>query len=84
MAGSDFFKRFQDPEWMKQAACLGSDPNLWFPERGQDTTYAKSICDNECPVRQECLEYALDNHMMVGIYGGLSARQRRALHEKRS
>jgi WhiB family redox-sensing transcriptional regulator len=83
MAGSDFFKRFEDPEWMKDAECLGADSNLWFPERGQDTTQAKAICDT-CPVEQECLEYAITNHMMVGIYGGKSARQRRAMHEGRS
>jgi hypothetical protein len=33
-------------DWMSQAACYGLDPDLWFPERGQnyDTSTAKAIC----------------------------------------
>ena len=32
-----------------------------------------------CPVRQPCLEYALSNRIVSGIWGGLTERERRPL-----
>jgi WhiB family redox-sensing transcriptional regulator len=32
-----------------------------------------------CPVRAQCLDYALETHQLFGIWGGLSERQRRHL-----
>ena len=42
------------------------------------TREAKRICTG-CPVRDECLEYALANDERFGIWGGLSERERRRL-----
>ena len=36
-----------------------------------------------CPVRTECLEYALGNQEKFGIWGGLSERERRQLRRQR-
>ena len=39
---------------------------------------AKKTCLG-CPVRHECLQYALDHDERFGIWGGLSERERRRL-----
>ncbi len=63
-------------EWMLEAKCLDADPEAFFPEKGGSTREAKRICA-VCPVREECLEYALANDERFGIWGGLSERERR-------
>lgn len=65
-------------KWREQAACRDVDPAIFFPERGEDTRLAKSICA-ECPVVAECLDYALHAGLKFGIFGGKSERQRRLL-----
>jgi len=64
--------------WREQAACRGIDPNLFHPRRGEDTAPAKAVCE-DCPVRRECLVYALATVEKHGIWGGLSERERRPL-----
>jgi WhiB family redox-sensing transcriptional regulator len=63
--------------WQDQGLCaeIGGD-ELWFPEKGGSTAAAKRVC-RSCPVRSECLEYALANDERFGIWGGLSERERR-------
>jgi len=63
-------------DWMLEARCLDADPEAFFPEKGGSTREAKRICA-ACPVRDECLEYALENDERFGIWGGLSERERR-------
>ena len=69
------------PTWMQDAACRGVDPDLFYPERGADTTKPKGICRG-CPVRGDCIDYALINVEKFGIWGGFSERERRALRRK--
>lgn len=71
-----------NPDWRDDAACRGQDPNIWLPERGESVLRAKRICST-CPVADDCLEYALRESITVGIYGGLSEKQRRPLRQKR-
>ena len=66
------------PEWMEDALCAQTDPELFFPEKGGSTRGAKSVC-RPCPVTVECLAYALEHEDRYGIYGGLSERERRKL-----
>lgn len=77
MEALGLFSELGDRSFMGKAACRGCDPDLWFPERGQDSSQAKKICDEQCPVERECLEYAVKNNILVGIWGGQSSRQRR-------
>lgn len=67
-----------DLGWMDRAACRGEDINIFFVERVEDVRPALQICD-DCPVQEECLDYALVHNIQVGVWGGLSARQRRRL-----
>lgn len=66
--------------WTEQAACLGADPALFFPDEQHATSEAdirraKAICF-ECPVWRQCLSYALDTGATVGIWGGLEPAER--------
>lgn len=70
------------PAWRDQGACRGADPALWFPERGQSCVEAKTICAG-CPVRGECLDFALDLGEKFGIWGGKSERERRRMRPAR-
>ena len=62
--------------WMLEAKCRDADPEAFFPEKGGSTREAKRIC-SACPVRNDCLDYALENDERFGIWGGLSERERR-------
>lgn len=68
--------------WMLEARCLDADPEAFFPDRGGSTEEAKAICDM-CPVRSDCLEYAVTNDIKFGIWGGTSVRERRRLRRLR-
>ena len=67
--------------WRDQAECLGMDVGLFFPTN-QVARAAKDAC-RRCPVRQECLEWALETDTTDGIWGGLSAKARRRLAAER-
>lgn len=69
-------------EWVKLAACRDADPALFFPERGESSREAKQVCLS-CPVRLECLEYALANGEKFGVWGGKSDKERRRLRRQR-
>jgi WhiB family redox-sensing transcriptional regulator len=69
--------------WQDFANCLGVDPDLFFPERGASTREAKEVCQG-CVVREDCLEYALQNGEKFGIWGGMSERERRRIRRQRA
>lgn len=67
--------------WQADALCAQTDPEAFFPEKGGSTRDAKRVC-SECPVRDACLEYAMENDERFGIWGGLSERERRRLRKQ--
>jgi WhiB family redox-sensing transcriptional regulator len=69
--------------WTANALCAQTDPETFYPDQGQPTQPAKAVCLS-CPVRAECLEYALVNKEPFGVWGGLSERERRSLLRKRA
>ena len=69
--------------WQDLANCLGVDPDLFFPERGASTREAKEVCRG-CVVREDCLEFALQNSEKFGIWGGMSERERRRIRRQRA
>lgn len=58
------------------------DPNIFYPERGSSTKEAKDVCRG-CPVKDQCLDYALMNGEKFGIWGGTSERERRKIRKER-
>ncbi|MFJ9038640.1 WhiB family transcriptional regulator [Streptomyces sp. NPDC102406] len=67
-------------EWLDGAACVGEDPELFFPvgHSGpalQDVHEAKAVCER-CPVRNACLEWALRTGQTTGVWGGTSEHER--------
>jgi WhiB family transcriptional regulator, redox-sensing transcriptional regulator len=70
-------------DWHSAAACRHADWELFFPEGTagpalRQAGQAKRIC-MACPVRVECLTWALRHGVEFGIWGGTSPEQRRAL-----
>lgn len=69
--------------WMDFSLCKEIGGDVFFPEKGESTKPAKRVCQ-ACPVRSECLEYALRNDERFGIWGGLSEQERRKLKKPTS
>lgn len=66
-------------DWREQASCARVDPDLWFPNATEYNPVPYLIC-GACPVRQECLQDAIDTgDVYFGIRGGLSPNRRKAL-----
>lgn len=67
--------------WWEHAACIGMDTNLFHPPTGfgpkPEHIKAKKVCWEQCPVRLECLKYAIDEGMRCGIWGGLNIDERK-------
>ena len=75
-----------DYTWRRSAICRDTDPDLFFPVG--TTGYAlvqidraKQVC-GECPVKVECLDYALETNQDSGIWGGTSEEERRSLRRR--
>ncbi len=68
----------EERPWMVFAACRDAEPDLFFPVTPQEGDRALALC-SICPVRVDCLEYALDTRERFGIWGGLTEKQRLAL-----
>lgn len=70
------------PEWMVRGACVGVNTDVFFPPRHMSATTAKAICAT-CPVKPECLDYAIGERIEFGIWGGTSQNERRVLIRER-
>lgn len=68
--------------WMKHAACINTGPDLFFIERGASSAPAKEVCA-ACSVTADCLDYALANNEIAGIYGGLTVKERAKVRRRR-
>ncbi len=69
--------------WISGAACANEPTDLFFPEDGEGTELAKAIC-GRCPVRAECIGYAIAIPSLDGIWGGLTRQERSRLRQGRS
>ncbi len=65
-------------DWRHSAACTQTDPELFFPEKGNPSREARAVCVR-CPVRAECLTDALAQARVYGVWGGTTERERRRL-----
>jgi WhiB family redox-sensing transcriptional regulator len=66
------------PKWFADALCaqvgVGA-ADEWFPEQGGDPSVARAVCD-QCPVRALCLDHALADTTLVGVWAGTTGRER--------
>jgi len=69
--------------WFGLAACKGKDNTMFYGnEKGnipsELSKKAKRMC-SECSVPNECLNFAIENDESYGIWGGLTAKERKAI-----
>lgn len=77
------------PEFSTTGDCTNYDPEWWFPEekagrtswsRTYEANTARNIC-KDCPIRKECLEYAVQFNGITGIWGGTDRHERSAMQK---
>jgi WhiB family redox-sensing transcriptional regulator len=91
MSSSGYIEHSSDEEvttmtdFREMAECRDVDPELFFPVGAQgarlydaQVARAKAVCAG-CPVRRECLLYALNEGLVYGVYGGTDGPERAGL-----
>jgi WhiB family redox-sensing transcriptional regulator len=67
-------------DWQPESLCAPiantyvRDNDYFFSGNPDDTIIAKRIC-SQCPVRAECLQYALEHRKLDGVWGGRDERE---------
>lgn len=69
--------------WRHYSACTPNDKDLFFPAGNgpaaeQQVMKAKKVCSG-CTVREQCLQWALEEGEDFGVLGGLDHKERRRL-----
>lgn len=68
---------YREEPWTAAAGCLSIGVEPFFPAKGDDWKPPKAVCFNACPVRLQCLDYAMrmemgiSHHFRAGVFGGL-------------
>jgi WhiB family redox-sensing transcriptional regulator len=78
-------------DWQEDAACRKHDNVVFFgPDQGESELekqaremQAKSIC-HTCPVKEPCLEFAMETNQKYGIWGGMTDKERASLKRRRA
>lgn len=79
-----FTGRWNFPDWYDDGECIDLPKSMFFGEENETDTQligpgvlhrAQKVCA-VCPVRAKCLAYALDKHILHGIWAGTSGRTR--------
>jgi WhiB family transcriptional regulator, redox-sensing transcriptional regulator len=73
--------------WRQLAGCANLDTNMFFPtgltgSSIEQTNLAKSVC-KDCPVANQCLEFALRTLQDYGVWGGRTEEERRVIRRSR-
>ena len=73
-------------EWREFGSCRKLDTNMFFPigqtgEAEIKIARAKNVCV-PCPVRQQCLEFAITTNQEYGVWGGHSEEERRVVRRQ--
>lgn len=79
-------RRLQDTsrtrrEWSVFGLCTATDPEIFFRLGDGQANQAREIC-TRCPVRAQCLSYAVAADEPYGIWGGLDTDERRLLRRR--
>jgi WhiB family transcriptional regulator, redox-sensing transcriptional regulator len=73
---------------MDLALCktLQMSPDLFFQRRGEFKNVVvrsvKTVCSH-CHVQEDCLEYAIENNIKYGLWGGTTRTERVKLNRRR-
>lgn len=73
-------------EWGERARCKGADTNQFMSFLVAEQRMVKQEYCERCPVREECLEYAMDaswSSNIPGIWGGMTEDERKGLKSMR-
>lgn len=62
--------------WTDQALCAQVGGDAWYPEHDSSPDASKRVCQR-CPVKVECLEWAIATGEEHGVWGGLTPQERR-------
>ncbi len=88
MATDHLYQKLPKPlsenyEWQYEGSCNNYDPEIFYlpynirmSQKREYISRAKAICA-ECPVAEQCREFALTTEQEFGIWGGLSEDERR-------
>jgi WhiB family transcriptional regulator, redox-sensing transcriptional regulator len=68
----------REPAWRTRGACQTVDPETFFPAPSEPADAAIALC-RTCPVQGSCLAWALQAGDLHGVWGGTTARERRAM-----
>lgn len=68
--------------WQRSASCAGLESSIFYPPTDEESGHAKAVCA-ECPVRQDCLEFAITVREKEGVWGGATAAERQRLVRRR-
>ena len=65
-------------EFMDHAKCAGNTEVDFFAEDPHGSAVARKFCEG-CKVMTQCLAYAMENEIVHGVWGGVSARKRKSM-----
>lgn len=75
-------------DWQFEGACVNADPESFFLEDGMRGSTKRTrennaiaIC-NTCPVKQKCLDHALNVPEVYGVWGGMTGEERHTLAKR--
>lgn len=77
----EYFELRQIQPWRDKALCHGKSADFYKPV-GENYEKAATIC-KVCPVKKECLDYAIDTHDRFGFWGGMTYLERKAEANRR-
>ena len=81
---TELLKLVDRKDWIKDAACVGMDPEIFFSDTRRvktkpETRLALDTC-NKCPVSEECLQENMGE--LFGIFGGKTAEERQKIRSR--
>ena len=78
--------QLEDPnmDWQVMGLCGDADQiDLWSSIDKNEKRRARAVC-RECPVINDCMEFALTNNIQDGIWGGQSPNGRKRIAAARA
>jgi WhiB family redox-sensing transcriptional regulator len=74
---------FEETTWTERSACRDYPTDVFFADLDapKNSLEARAIC-SKCPVKAECLDYAIRHACEYGIWGGTTATERRFMRSE--